>query len=617
MKYIAFIGIISGSLFGCSAKQRVVAPRPENKLVLPGYRPGSDEIFLTDGAAEKFYGSMLVWNDGASPENIEAISVLSDETKELEAMAADFYKDHGPSLLMIADLTTQRANVALEGQNDLTRRRAQGDLQQRPQLVENSNGWLQTTVDGFVQGGILTQLDADEAMKRFASYCEAKLFEMATSPYLMSFNYIDRPTPNPICERVYAQKGLLVTDTAECKSPAQAGETKDFFQCFWLQGVFKTDYWMKKYSDPTQAAMVQALIEGTIDGGWKDAVLAGTAVDDLLGKFTYKGQVLKPDNNVDYPPLKKGKLAKWLQAWEDSAPNGERPDEAGFSLFPNPTDLPEFVKVRKIISVLGFRDDGVNPVAALDIVYNAPIAGGNLQAKDASAKSAVNRLAGIAEFPEIFGTAGSFVDAIAPEFNKKIADIDAAVVDLRDGNKGWARFDDELSALTEKSAHAAEVPGTVLELWSTTISIERIGGIYKVTAAIGSGSTGTISGCADIGSGAMAECPMDLVGADPATVTINRETGRFTVTANMDGLNKLTAELKAAHTQIDGFDLDYSSLGGRSLELIFDPTIVNGLKYYTGSLKITAPGFSDISGSVNFSSYGSTMDAYKKKYGEL
>ena len=117
MKLGILIGISFGLVLGCGSRPKVPNQR-ENKLVLPKYHRQTGGMFLTDGERENYDGSMLLWDNAATSEQIMEISEWSDKTKLAESTAVNFYKEHAPNIVKIAKLRAKRLIVNDEAQAD-------------------------------------------------------------------------------------------------------------------------------------------------------------------------------------------------------------------------------------------------------------------------------------------------------------------------------------------------------------------------------------------------------------------------------------------------------------------------------------------------------------------
>lgn len=277
--------IIALTLVGCGGKVKPAEDQATGGLQLPDFEgKGKAPFALTDAQTDILYkGNLLFWDAKVSPEQVTRVSNASLGGRLARAERLKLYKEE---LYPAKTESKQREAEALQLDQAVIQSRTDNFDEivalQRPLLVN----WVPNRLDALKQQGLISEANVQTALTQLGVYCQAKLWETAANP-LLGRKYASRPLPLATCEAYYEQAKLLDRSTEAC-ADAPAGETKDYLDCFWKEGVVKTELFAArttikcKPSDPnspTRTDAVQAWLgTGALQGALKAEFAAATGL---------------------------------------------------------------------------------------------------------------------------------------------------------------------------------------------------------------------------------------------------------------------------------------------------------------------------------------------------
>ena len=194
-------------------------------------------------------GSLLIWDEDISADDIELLSKASLAKKEqsvnYERVSLEVAEERQRLQASVPLIAEQLQKVRELVAAAFTRARAENpDEWQRRQQEHWDKGaaWLSEQMTALATSDPNWQQEHSEQMLR--NYCEGKIFALAVSENLLRRKYMQRPTAHIMCEGYHSQ---LFADQPACQ-PADSAEGKDYFQCIWLHGVLATTYFNDNYA---------------------------------------------------------------------------------------------------------------------------------------------------------------------------------------------------------------------------------------------------------------------------------------------------------------------------------------------------------------------------------
>lgn len=254
IRYFTIYSIIFSTFFlmlglsGCGKPS--AADQEQGQVELPGYPRFEGHPFALSGdlGTRSFEGQLLIWD----PEIVHHV----DQMQQVIQTSIDYYKAFARRLVFFADkinpLTDQLSSLMAE----LSSLQIQKGALLRTARLEQALPWFEAQLVALAPP--LADKDRVQVSELFADYCEAKVWEYLISSKLIDVSYSERPTPLAFCEPVYTTKGLLSRDSEVCSSSKNVdgtnGGTKNYFACFWTEGVLKSKFF-QRYSPDRQALL--------------------------------------------------------------------------------------------------------------------------------------------------------------------------------------------------------------------------------------------------------------------------------------------------------------------------------------------------------------------------
>ncbi len=173
----------------------------------------------------EFYGSLLVWRDGTTGEDVRAVLEASRKNTEAFVRRLD-----SVATLFANDLDALDAQIgAVQADRDAAL--AESGLRDRATRLAFADTWFEGEVEGLKAtfGDAFGEAEEVRVRQVFARYCDAKLWQQAVSEELADGAFEVRPVATPVCESHYAASAAFAAP--ECT--AQAGEKKNYFACVW------------------------------------------------------------------------------------------------------------------------------------------------------------------------------------------------------------------------------------------------------------------------------------------------------------------------------------------------------------------------------------------------
>lgn len=246
-KNYLFVTIAITSMLTSCGKKPTAEKQPNGELVLPAYQIESKSpLFLaTESSSADYSGNLVLWKNGVTSAQISAIS---DASIRIRHERAEFLEFENSQFLPTQDEVRKVSQSQLAERAKLGK--IEGDIASatRESTIQNSRTWFSATLSDLTSTGTVSESEKGTIERNFGLYCEAKIWELASSPLLQS-KFNKRPTPLQICEPYYDSKGLLAESSPSC---ASSPEGRNYADCLWLEGVLKTqifDAWKSTTCD--------------------------------------------------------------------------------------------------------------------------------------------------------------------------------------------------------------------------------------------------------------------------------------------------------------------------------------------------------------------------------
>jgi hypothetical protein len=231
-------------------------------LVAPKAAPRSLDLVGGEGGTSTYTGALVMWDDALKAEDLAALLTATRRYNETSVAAEGAFDAYARGVL-----EPRKANIA---KLDATIRqlRGSGDVSLDAQQVEKASGWFDAALAGTLSSATALDEGARSAVGAhagalFTKYCEAQVWSYAFNDVLAREAFVRRPSPNALCEGVYAELGLF--DGAVC---ADAPAGRNYYACIWREGVARTSFYGKL------AAATRARLSETLSGDAARALVA-------------------------------------------------------------------------------------------------------------------------------------------------------------------------------------------------------------------------------------------------------------------------------------------------------------------------------------------------------
>jgi hypothetical protein len=585
---LAAAAAVAAAASGCGRRPQA-EPRTSGQLELPPYATDGDPMLgLTAGETRQFKGTAVIFRDDPAPEGLALVADAARRTRLTKADWLGFEQDQ------VQPVATESARLrdAIRATDAL----AHQDKSRLAAQAQAARGWFAHQVAALKSAGEIDDAGEAKALEVFGAYCEAKLWELATSGAPAAAAYKTRPTPLQLCEDHYTAAHLLTGP--DC---AAASGGKSYFGCLWREGVLKTRFYIGKYDEafPNVPESKAAALLGWIDSGSLATELASdehgfkitnAAMDQtrlwILNPWgkNYRDAFVPIGGTPEPAPeltLAGSTPAMVLQAVEDH-PQVDTPlalrmfGAAGATLTSMQKALLDDVKA------IGVRAPGEPSVN--DYLFDEPLV----------PMPAPVSLPVVKENPSF-----AFIfDAIAPELKAKLTDLARALTanDAKLASQRAAAAD-LFTVFTDSmrdGAIAASSQDVSVGLWiNASLALDAASpasGLARARFRLDDATGSEVTGCWDGALLQAAPC------GDGEQLTVDHETdsGRLLLTMPIAAPEALGFKLAAPGEPGSGDPfsvLDPAGLAGRTLELELWPgTIGEAFVFYSGKLRIIADG---------------------------
>ncbi len=201
---------------------------------------------------QSYSGALLIWHEAVTATQILPIGEGTKNSRLAKAKVLKFERDvHDPYVLGLKNkIQILTAEIQTQSESLITSNKSN--------LKQSFANWFENSVTELEKSAKISNAEKDRALKLFGMFCESQIIAFASDSNLALVKYKERPTPNQICEKYFAQKKLLQGPSCE-NPPTAAG--KSFFTCLWQEGVARTLYFERisslKIGTDTRAAILK------------------------------------------------------------------------------------------------------------------------------------------------------------------------------------------------------------------------------------------------------------------------------------------------------------------------------------------------------------------------
>lgn len=577
-------------LVACKPKTKDSEDQPSGRLDVPEFDFAADPF--TGSKDQTYQGQSLIFSHDSTAESIRSLLDGSTSTRRAKAQWLSYDRD-----VVQAD----KAKV-LALTNDA--KRFESDYRQdsatRLAGLSFAKNWINGAVIDLRTGGVLSSdIEEQRAKQIFASYCDAKVWELALSTFATA-SYKERPTPLAFCEDYFVSAGFYTS--AECL-PSVSG--KSYFKCLWQDGLMRTTLFASHYDIPFTARQderkkdkiatwvadgtLQAVVRGPSGPQLLNAALAQDRlrVSSILGR-DYK-DVFVPDLGIPTEssalPLEEASPGMLLTAMEDGPTLTTPP-----SLLLNVGALSDSAKANVVNfhkDLRAFAQRALADISVSDFLFWQPT---TPYSQPAALQTAQSRPSLVNLF------------ALSPALSQKLAEMNAQKATLIAGLEAKEAQSDVLfgifSNLLREGAITASKSGVTDSLWiNSALHIEHVNENIRATFQIDGQSRHIARLCLTSAGEDLGTC------LEGDTISSGLFLDSALVHGDHDTTNtKLTLEMQLEEPETFGFQLnpgdgegsgdpfsniDPSSLRGKLLHLeIFPNRIGDVLYFYSGKLQI-------------------------------
>lgn len=215
-----------GFFAACSA---ISANKPSPKtLAIPGQNTGTGFGLSGEAPSGLFRGGLLIWSPEVKAQQIENLLKATRETNEKYVALNRYFTSFQEKEVQPLKRTLE------ERKSEFVKAKFESDERSSALQSQKASVWFAEEVEAIKRR--FPAFDSARSEGVFQAYCEAKILDLATRPFLSKVNFRSRPTPSAICETYY--QGRFFTGES-CRTEL-AG--RNFYDCFWNEGVLKTRF---------------------------------------------------------------------------------------------------------------------------------------------------------------------------------------------------------------------------------------------------------------------------------------------------------------------------------------------------------------------------------------
>lgn len=227
----------------CAPKQPSADKKINDELTSVSYPNKEEKLSLTasEGTGKSYAGTTILWR--SDYEHIDDTDFSKVITGKEAVQKLDLkYQKYKKQLQLSKDLLGQYDQTSADWSDHI-----QQKITQIKEKIEELNNAISNEHSHFENQGLELAQDSydyltkglnSSATKHFEQFCQAAVWELATSKLIYYFGFSKRPSPAGFCESYYQEHNYFTSATC---SDADEGVSKNFYACFWGEtGVQKT-----------------------------------------------------------------------------------------------------------------------------------------------------------------------------------------------------------------------------------------------------------------------------------------------------------------------------------------------------------------------------------------
>ena len=276
---------------GCS-KPKSAEEQTRGELVVPEFQGSVRPAFLTDGSGTSEYtGSFIVWDSSVSRASMAEVVKASRHYNELLVEQLKYLRSE------IKPLDREISSLQIK----LKAREGERNIALLSGRLGNAGQWFEDRLAAPSLAG-LDDTDKVQARAIFDAICEGAIWQKALALQFVKSSYKSIPTPNALCKSVYERKGLLSPSVSAC-APSDSEHGKNYFACFWQEGVVKTALFQRYGQRVQEIAALDptAILAAIVDSGVGLKILRqmpNVTIGGQVVSFKFNGQVMPTDNTA-------------------------------------------------------------------------------------------------------------------------------------------------------------------------------------------------------------------------------------------------------------------------------------------------------------------------------
>jgi hypothetical protein len=335
------------SLVACGGKVKDADEQIQGKVDVPveDADPNAPFALTEERGSYAYQGSVILWNDAATPAQIQRVSEASVGGRRLKSGMIQFVEaELAPARAAVAPAEAKVRKAEDEIATVVAERKSDKEFL-RETIKPLASGWFPGRLAELRESGTIDAAAEAHAKTMFDAYCEYKLWELALSP-LAHLSYKVRPTPLEFCESYYAAAGYFANE-GRCGDSADSERAggKKYFACLWHDGVLKSALLTEAMATtPCFAATVpadgypsrRAALDAWLESGLLQATLAdktlcdegsGRSCAELLSEAAVQGSGATPLKLRSFPGYEEYKRCPMVFKRTDYAdPTATTPD---------------------------------------------------------------------------------------------------------------------------------------------------------------------------------------------------------------------------------------------------------------------------------------------------
>jgi hypothetical protein len=222
----AVVLTVSALAAGCSA---LSVKKPEPKTLVVNEQPAGTGFSLSGETPSGLYrGGLLIWSPEVKAQQIETLLRATRETNEKYVALNRYFTSFREKEVEPLQKSLEQKKVRF------AQLKSESDARLSAVQAQKASVWNEQETAEIKRR--FPSFDVARNNEIFEAYCEAKILDLATRPFLAKVEFTSRPTPSALCESYYKER-FFGGDVC-----ADDPRGRNYYNCVWTEGVLRTRF---------------------------------------------------------------------------------------------------------------------------------------------------------------------------------------------------------------------------------------------------------------------------------------------------------------------------------------------------------------------------------------